>query len=131
MRRDGAPPGPGCRWRLSRAHGPSDRGAPAMAFMAPLLPGSWYDPISGRGTKNKRPAFRRALDFSVAERMGFEPMVEFYPHTRLAGEHLQPARSSLRMGGVAEGVGFEPTEVLPSTVFKTAAFDHSAIPPNL
>jgi hypothetical protein len=32
---------------------------------------------------------------------------------------------------MAEGVGFEPTEVLPSTVFKTAAFDHSAIPPML
>ena len=32
---------------------------------------------------------------------------------------------------MAEGVGFEPTEVLPSTVFKTAAFDHSAIPPNI
>ena len=31
---------------------------------------------------------------------------------------------------MAEGVGFEPTEVLPSTVFKTAAFNHSAIPPN-
>ena len=31
---------------------------------------------------------------------------------------------------MAEGVGFEPTEVLPSTVFKTAAFDHSAIPPS-
>ena len=30
---------------------------------------------------------------------------------------------------MAEGVGFEPTEVLPSTVFKTAAFGHSAIPP--
>ena len=32
---------------------------------------------------------------------------------------------------MAEGVGFEPTEVLPSTVFKTAAFDHSAIPPGI
>ena len=32
---------------------------------------------------------------------------------------------------MAEGVGFEPTEVLPSTVFKTAAFDHSAIPPSI
>ena len=63
--------------------------------------------------------------------MGFEPMVEFYPHTRLAGEHLQPTRSSLRViFRMAEGVGFEPTEVLPSTVFKTAAFDHSAIPPH-
>ena len=27
------------------------------------------------------------------------------------------------------GVGFEPTEGHPSTVFKTAAFDHSASPP--
>jgi hypothetical protein len=32
---------------------------------------------------------------------------------------------------MAEGVGFEPTELLHSTVFKTAAFDLSAIPPVL
>ena len=31
---------------------------------------------------------------------------------------------------MAVGVGFEPTEPLGSTVFKTAAFDHSASPPN-
>lgn len=30
---------------------------------------------------------------------------------------------------VAEGVGFEPTIPLGITVFKTAAFNHSAIPP--
>ena len=30
---------------------------------------------------------------------------------------------------VAEEEGFEPPEALTSTVFKTAAFDHSAIPP--
>ena len=30
---------------------------------------------------------------------------------------------------VAEREGFEPPEVLPSTVFKTAAIDHSAISP--
>ena len=30
---------------------------------------------------------------------------------------------------VAEGVGFEPTSRCRETVFKTAAFDHSAIPP--
>ena len=29
----------------------------------------------------------------------------------------------------AEREGFEPPEVLPSTVFKTAAFDRSAISP--
>ena len=32
---------------------------------------------------------------------------------------------------VAEGVGFEPTEPFDSTVFKTAAFNHSAIPPSM
>ena len=31
----------------------------------------------------------------MAERMGFEPMMEYNPHTRLAGERLQPARPSL------------------------------------
>ena len=73
--------------------------------------------------------------------MGFEPMMEYNPHTRLAGERLQPARPSLQKffqnfyikllrNFMAEGVGFEPTEALTSTVFKTAAFDHSAIPPN-
>ena len=31
---------------------------------------------------------------------------------------------------VAEKEGFEPPEVLPSTVFKTAAIDHSAISPS-
>ena len=30
---------------------------------------------------------------------------------------------------LAEKEGFEPPEVLPSTVFKTAAIDHSAISP--
>ena len=30
---------------------------------------------------------------------------------------------------LAEREGFEPPEVLPSTVFKTAAFDRSAISP--
>src|SRR5262245_30634376 len=32
---------------------------------------------------------------------------------------------------MAEGVGFEPTEPCGSAVFKTAALDHSAIPPRL
>ncbi len=32
---------------------------------------------------------------------------------------------------VAEGVGFEPTSPFGETVFKTAAIDHSAIPPRI
>ena len=31
----------------------------------------------------------------MAEREGFEPSVKYNPHTRLAGERLQPARPSL------------------------------------
>ena len=33
----------------------------------------------------------------MAEREGFEPSVQLSPHTRLAGERLQPARPSLRL----------------------------------
>ena len=35
----------------------------------------------------------------------------------------------LTAGDMAVGQGFEPWELLHSTVFKTAAFDHSATPP--
>jgi hypothetical protein len=59
---------------------------------------------------------RRAAFLFLAEREGFEPSVEFDPHTRLAGEHHRPARSSLlslakqeRNINMAEEVGFEPT----------------------
>ena len=50
----------------------------------------------------------------MAEREGFEPSVEYNPHTRLAGEHHRPLGHLSRKIGVypglvAEGVGFEPT----------------------
>ena len=54
--------------------------------------------------------FRRYINRYEEE--GFEPSMELSPHTRLAGERLQPARPSLRAGSpkkMAEGVGFEPT----------------------
>jgi hypothetical protein len=84
----------------------------------------------------------------MAEREGFEPSVEVSPYTRLAGEHLKPTRSSLRMGlavkdqvvdfytamnmsrFMAEGEGFEPPFPGRKAVFKTAALSHSAIPPS-
>ena len=48
----------------------------------------------------------------MAEREGFEPSVHFSAYTRLAGERLQPTRPSLLcFKYVAEGVGFEPTDV--------------------
>lgn len=34
-----------------------------------------------------------------------------------------------RLRGMAEGVGFEPTEPFGSPVFKTGAIDHSTTPP--
>ena|GEM_PF-2133231 len=52
------------------------------------------------------------------------------------GCHRRPQRrpSTFAVGKsakkLAEAVGFEPTEPCGSTVFKTAAFNHSATPPH-
>ncbi len=47
--------------------------------------------------KKKGPlCIKEAFLIEMAEREGFEPSVEFSPHTRLAGERLQPARPSLQ-----------------------------------
>ncbi len=69
--------------------------------------------------------------------MGFEPTVHLSAYTHLAGEHLQPlGHLSVIYGtqnqvqcNLAEGVGFEPTVPFGTAVFKTAALNHSAIPP--
>ena len=47
----------------------------------------------------------------MAEREGFEPSVEYNPHTRLAGEHHRPLGHLSKIDNMAEGVGFEPTEL--------------------
>ncbi len=63
--------------------------------------------------KKNRSTLGPAGTEAVAEREGFEPSVEYNPHTRLAGEHHRPTRSSLHNWSdilcMAEGVGFEPT----------------------
>src|SRR2546426_6343184 len=46
----------------------------------------------------------------MAERRGFEPPDRFYPINRLAGGCLQPL-GHLSTRCLAEGVGFEPTEL--------------------
>ena len=68
----------------------------------------------------------------VAERRGFEPrapvkvqLISSQPHSAT----LAPLPIGQKKGVMAEEVGFEPTDPCESTVFKTAAFDHSAIPP--
>ncbi len=44
-------------------------------------------------------------------------------------KHKSPVKTGLLCLKMAVGQGFEPREDLSSTVFKTAAFDHSASPP--
>ena len=44
---------------------------------------------------------------------------------------LRRGNPTAKRVGMAEGVGFEPTEPHGSTVFKTAAIDHSATPPRV
>ena len=64
--------------------------------------------------RNKKKAgwqFQPAF-YAVAEREGFEPSVEYNPHTRLAGEHHRPLghlSEVCQSVVLAEGVGFEPT----------------------
>ena len=101
----------------------------------------------------------------MAETEGFEPSVEFDPHTGLAIQHhrplghvslfitlwlfvnltlylllhlfLHPSNDRRKNSFINEGyrekvaVGFEPTLVLPKTVFKTVALNHSATPPQV
>ncbi len=54
-------------------------------------------------------------------------------YTRLAGARLRPTRPpplKWSQPVFAEEQGFEPRVPLDTTVFKTAAFDRSATPPN-
>ncbi len=51
------------------------------------------------------------VGFTLAERRGFEPPDRFYPINRLAGGCLQPLGHLSRTVCMAEGVGFEPTEL--------------------
>ncbi len=42
----------------------------------------------------------------MAEREGFEPSMEFYPHTPLAGERLQPLGHLSRLLASIASLGF-------------------------
>ena len=71
-----------------------------------------------------RGAWRRERDSN--------PRSPFKGDTRLAGEPLRPlGHLSVSNISLAEGVGFEPTSPFGEAVFKTAALNHSAIPPLL
>ena len=76
----------------------------------------------------------------MAERVGFEPTDQL-PSRILSKDVLSATQPSLRneftfpkihkrdLNFMAEREGFEPPVSYPTTVFKTAAFSHSAISP--
>ena len=67
----------------------------------------------------------------LAEKERFELSRRSSRPTPLAGEPLRPLgyfRRSM-VNELAERVGFEPTDAFTSPVFKTGAFNHSAISP--
>ena len=79
----------------------------------------YHDPVrGGRQTRSNHPAGWFIL-FSEDE---FKNVF-----LNSSPKNKNPAEAGLI--GFAEREGFEPPEVLPSTVFKTAAIDHSAISP--
>lgn len=52
----------------------------------------------------------------MAEREGFEPSIQFYPYTRLAGERLRPSRPPLRGNDVQYVVSWILLAILPVPV---------------
>ena len=76
------------------------------------------------------------IEDKMAEREGFEPSDQL-PSRILSKDVHSATLPSLRLNKanrssmlMAEREGFEPPVSYPTTVFKTAAFNHSAISPN-
>ena len=68
----------------------------------------------------------------MAQKEGFEPSRRFYPAYSLSRGAPSASWVLPQVDGkiqLAERVGFEPTDAFTSPVFKTGAFDHSAISP--
>ena len=56
-------------------------------------------------------------------------VAERFPHAHCVRKVLIQRSNASHKMCVAEGVGFEPTSPFGEAVFKTAALNHSAIPP--
>ena len=124
--------------RQASRHPPSSR---AAAAKSPFGRTGFED--SGGGSRISKFAPWRAAnsDPSLASSVGRNaknvPLARFCPAGRVSTSSVQillpqsiktrPLRGASNF--LAEEVGFEPTEPFSSTVFKTAAFNHSAIPP--
>ena len=118
-------------------------GLPQSAFSAPPLRGdsraSFGDPL-GIGLQKTQaiplPAggVPAKLEMKAKFPTGNTHQKRKYPpYKQACGGHFHFRCSlfeaSAFISRLAEGEGFEPPEALTSTVFKTAAIDHSAIPP--
>ena len=99
----------------------------------------WSRP-SGGETQNKRASFR--MPFCFGAEGGIRTLARFNPTTPLAGEPLIATWVLLHgckcswgiwfvRKKVAERVGFEPTALDESPVFKTGSLNHSDISPRL
>ena len=74
--------------------------------------------------RNFSPVFRKVSSNRIARWQAQEPA----PFGGMSNSETATAVSRSR---VAESEGFEPPDLLQSTVFKTAAFDHSASSPSI
>ena len=81
--------------------------------------------------KTNNPLFPVGSKF-LAEREGFEPSIQCYPYTRLAGERLRPSRPPLRRDDVQCVVSVFLLAILPVPVNRFFNFivlgDQSKIP---
>ena len=66
----------------------------------------------------------------MPDRFALKKMTEHRPRIRNGRVIRGLAARSRRRWAMAEEEGFEPPEPFGSTVFKTAAIDHSATPPS-
>ena len=87
---------------------------------------------SARRGKRKNGRHPAMLAVFLARKEGFEPSRRFYPAYSLSRGAPSASWVLPQVDGkiqLAERVGFEPTDAFTSPVFKTGAFDHSAISP--
>ena len=70
--------------------------------------------------------FSRFLRVKMVELRGLEPLAYTLRTYRSSQLSYSPIPQKILM---AEGVGFEPTGAVAPAVFKTAALNHSTIPP--
>src|SRR5712691_1648628 len=88
-----------------------------------LNPRQSFWPCDGLANRCLRPLGHLSTEL-VGRALSLPPLLSCLAHGS------QGKSRKARTPGVAEGVGFEPTEgTRPSTAFKAAAFVHSATPP--